>query len=154
MIVCSDRRLGFEFFKTKIGVSYSDDFRAMLFARDEHQGKTMSMDHVGAAFGFSNFVGRTASIHTVVQDPSLVTRSVLREVFSYAFQACGLEAVVATIDSANTRSAKFAQKIGGSLIHIIKAGGLDGDMLYFQMLKQDCRWIKEKEHGKRFAAAA
>ena len=154
MIANHNLRLGFEFFKAKTGLSYSDDFRCVMFIANRHLGLVTKMEHVGAAFAFSNFCGRTASFHVVVQDPAMVTKKVLREVFSYAFVVCGLEALVATIDSTNVKSANFAKKVGGTLIHTIKDGGLDGDMLYFQMLKSDCIWIKENVNGERLARAA
>lgn len=154
MIICADRMLAFDYLRTEVGLTWSEDFRGMLIVPDRFRGKVMAREHVAAAFGFNNFCGRTACFHVSVKDRTGLHKQTLREVFDFAFNACGLAALLATIDSTNVASCKFAVKVGGRLVHVIPEGGLDGDLHCYQMLREDCPWLKEAQHGKRLAAAA
>lgn len=154
MKICADRAASFDYMRQKVGLTWSDDFRGMLFVPNKLWGLAPSLEHVVAAFGFNNFVGRTACFHVSVTNGAALNKHNLKEVFDYAFNVCGLVALLAAIDSTNVPSCKFAKKVGGRLIHTVKDGGLDGDLHCFQMLREECPWLPENQHGKKFATAA
>lgn len=147
MMYISDRKLCFEYLQATAGLTWSEDFRGIMVVREEFRGQLAQKDHVAAAFGFNNFVGHTASFHQTIRDPRVIQRGLLKEVFNYAFKTCQLQALIGPIDSTNVRAISAAKKLGGRLVHTIPKGGLEGDLLVYQMLAHECVWIKEKIHG-------
>ena len=153
-MIIADRHAVFSFMAPRIGLTWSTDFRGMMHVPDKFRGSLTSRDHVAAAFGFNNFVGRTACVHVVVQDPTKLTRGFMNEVFEHAYNVCGLVALFVTIDSTNTKSMEFATRSGAWEMLRVPEGGLDGDLVVYKMTKAGCRFLKENEHGKRLARTA
>lgn len=148
MIVTSERSLITPFFAAKLGIHASDDLRGILWIPDKYHGHVMKMEHVGVGIAYNCFVGRTAAIHIVVQDRTCFTRHVLRELFDYAFNTCGLNFLYAPVDSQNLSAVEFVPRVGFREVNRISQGGIDGDLIMFGMTKQECRWLKEIPNGQ------
>lgn len=143
MIRADNRGMAFEFFKAKLDFTWMDDFQGVMFIPDEFRSRPAEMSHVAVAIAWHGFTGRTCMLSAVIQDPALLSRRIVRETFEYPFLVRGCEAVLATVDSLNEKSLEICRRLGFKVVHRIPDGGPDADMIVFQMLKADCRWLKK-----------
>lgn len=143
-----------EFFHSRLGLSVTDDFQGVLWIPEQYRLNPASMDDVAAAAGFNAFIGRTCCMHTVIQKPEYVTKRMIRDAFNYAFNIAGVEVVLGLVDSTNKEAIKFDTKLGFVEAHRVMNGGLDGDLVVFEMHKAACRWLKEVKHGQEVRTAS
>jgi RimJ/RimL family protein N-acetyltransferase len=136
--------LALEFMQQFFPIRSSQDFRGALFVPDEYRETPAQKDHVGVAYGWDNFVGKTCCISIVVQKPECLTRPVIAEAFRFPFIECGCVAIFALVDSTNHKSLDMCRRVGFKEIHIVPDGGSHGDLIVFQMLRSECRWVKER----------
>lgn len=142
----TDRHLVSDYFLAKLQLQPTADFRGVLHVPSEYHDSVMSMDSVGIAVGYAGFIGRTCCMHSVITRPDLVTPRIVRETFEYPFITCGLECVLALVESTNGAALKFDKKLGFREIHRIPHGGMDDDLVVLQMLRGDCRWLDKATH--------
>lgn len=153
MIVCSDRQAVMSFFHDRLGLHFSSDFRGILWIPEEFAGKTCEMSDVAVAAGFNSFIGKTCCIHTVVQNPRLLTRQMISEAFNYAYNTCGVEVIFGLVDSENEAAVEFNKRLGFRETQRHMDAGIDGDLIIFAMRRSECRWLKENRNGKEKRAA-
>jgi RimJ/RimL family protein N-acetyltransferase len=82
--------------------------------------------------------------------PGALLPGTLRALFAYPFNDLGCKRVSAIIGKKNKKSRKLCEGLGFVLEGVMKRG-LDGfeDAFLFGMLKENCRWLKEREDGWR-----
>lgn len=119
---------------------WSSDLRMIGLLRDDGT--------VAAAVGFNGWQDASAWMHVAFDSPHSLTRALLRAAFEYPFVHAGKEAVYALIDKGNKEALRFVEKIGFREIYRTV------DCVMFEMFSDECRWIKEKDYGKRFSTAA
>lgn len=142
----TDRRLVCDYFFAKMQLQPTADFRGVLHVPSEYRDSAMDMDAVGIAVGYAGFIGRTCCMHTVITRPDLVTPRIVRDTFEFPFIVCGLECVLALVESTNGPALKFNRKLGFREIHRIPNGGMDDDLVVMEMLRTDCRWLSKATH--------
>ena len=64
-----------------------------------------------------------------------------RVVFSFAYDFLQVKSISACISSANAQSLKFAQQVGFKQRGHLPFACVDGDMLIFQLLRHECKWL-------------
>ena len=143
MISIGDNQATFQLMNKVLGLRWSEDFRGALFIPDELQHNQLSFDDVGVAYSWSNFIGRTCVISIIVQKPQCLTRAVVREAFRFPFEQCGCNAVLAMVDSVNLKSRSLCERTGFKAIQTVPGGGLEGDLIIYQALKDECRWLRK-----------
>lgn len=143
MIVVASNALAQSFLQEKLGVLPAEDFRGVLFAPESERARIMMMDSAGVVVGWHGFTGRTCNISIVVQKPECLTRWVIQQIFRFPFEKCGLNAVVATVDSNNHKSIELCRRSGFEVMCSIKDGGKTGDLVCFVMYKSKCRWLRK-----------
>lgn len=157
MKVITSRSLIADFFQKSLGLHESSDLRGIIWVPDDLAipGTPMQMSQVAVAVAFNGFIGKTCCMHVVIQMPHLLNRHMIRESFRYAFKMCGVNTIFGLVDSHNEAAVDFDRRIGFKEINRVKDGGLDGDLIMFQMNKADCRWLRKVNHGqeKRTASA-
>lgn len=150
---CKDKDQITDFFYSRLRLSPTKDFRGVLWIPVEYRHQLALMDHVAAAVGFHTFIGRICCMHVVVQKPEYVTRRMIRDAFHYAFVEAGCEAVLGLVDTTNDAAIEFDTRLGFKKVYRIKDGGLDGDLIVYEMKRSDCRWLsKEVKHGWQVGA--
>lgn len=142
----NDNRMVCEYFFAKMQLQPTADFRGVLHIPVEFEHLPASMDHVGIAVGYAGFIGKTCCMHTVITRPDLVSPRIVRETFEFPFIVCGLECVLALVESTNGPALKFNRKLGFREVHRIPHGGLDDDLVVMEMLRADCRWLSKATH--------
>ncbi len=141
MIQTDDRKFVHAFFHDRLGIHWSEDFRGVLYVPDEMTGLVSNMDHVGVAIGYNGFIGRTCCMHIVIQRPEMFSARIIRESFGYAFKTANCNAVLVMVDSLNTGSLGFCERVGFREVMRIPDGGLDADLVVMRMLRAECRWL-------------
>lgn len=149
MIEINDRRVVYEFFKVKLEMAWTDDFRGVLFVPDEFEKKIRDFDDVSVAVCYNHFNGKTCMMHVMIQKPEHVTRKMVREVFTFPFMVCGLEHVIAPCPESNKAAIDFDTRIGFKELHKFKGGAMDGtDLVILAMSKADCKWIGKGKNNE------
>lgn len=138
----TSRRFVNEFFRSRLGIEMSDDFRGVIHVPEIYRGATSNMDHVAVAVGYNGFVGKTCCMHVVIQKPEALTPRIVREAFEFPFVVCGCVAVLGMVDSLNDAALDFDRRLGFKEIDRIEGAGLDGDLVILRMLRSDCRWLR------------
>lgn len=144
MIVIPNARMAAEFMENRLQLRPTIDCQGALFAKDGKIGTAMTMDSVDICVLWDNFIGRTCTISIVIQDPTALTRTVLRECFRYPFEVAGLEVVMALVDSNNHASIELCSRAGFAQSGRINNAGIEADLIIFTMAKSDCRWIRQE----------
>lgn len=143
MIAVTSNQLAQAFLQEELGVLPAADFRGALFAPEHVRNALITKESAAVVVGWHGFTGRTCNISIVVQKPEYLTRWVIREIFRFPFEICGLSAVIATVDSNNHKSIELCRRSGFELMCVIESGGDTGDLLCFVMHKSKCRWLRK-----------
>lgn len=121
---------------SRIGVHWGEDV-----------GGFITIDDNGipaAAAILYGWEGKICYIHAIVDKPIALRYGVSELALEFAFNKCGVEKVLATIDSANKRSMNFAEKMGFSLLYQIDDVYDKGrHQLVYQLKKADCQLITQ-----------
>lgn len=103
---------------------------------------------VAAAVGFNGWQDQSCWMHVAFDTAHSLTRELLRSAFHYPFMHCGKAAVYALIDQGNEECLRLVRKLGYR--EVVKTV----DCVMFEMRHDECRWIKEQEHGQRISACS
>ncbi len=145
MIVSSPVEALWGFVNERLGIPWSSDFRAIGSVKNSC---------LGAVAGYNAFVGRTCVMHGAIDDPSAMSRTFVKAIFKYPFEDCKLTHMTAMVDSANLKSLDFVKRCGFREVHRFEDAGLEGrDMILFQLLRSECRFLRDK-HGQEERPAA
>lgn len=144
MIVSQPVEILWAFINTRVGVPWSSDFRAIGVVRN---------DCLMAVVAYNGFTGRTCFMHDAIDDPSVIDRTFVREVFRYPFEVCGVTHILALVDSANQRAMSINSRLGFREVHRMDGAGLDGpDMVLLQLRADDCRFLRNPRNDTTEAA--
>jgi len=119
---------------------WSSDLRCVGVMRDDGT--------VAAAVGFNAWQTASCWMHVAFDTPHSLTRALLRAAFQYPFLHAGKAAVYALIDQGNDECLRLVRRLGYR--EIVKTV----DCVMFEMRHDECRWIKEQEHGQSISTAA
>lgn len=119
---------------------WSSDLRTIGLMRDDGT--------IAAAVGYNGWQDNSCWMHVAFDTPHSLTRKFLQAVFHYPFQHCGKSAVYAQIDSQNDACLRLVRKLGWR--EVFKSV----DCVFFEMLAEECRWLKEFKHGQGISTAA
>ena len=115
-------------------VPWSSDLRTIGLMRSDGS--------LAAAVGFNGWQTNSCFMHVAFDSAHSMTRELLRAAFKYPFVDCGKEAVYALIGKENSDCLRLVKKLG------YREFANTVDCVMFEMKAGECRWIKEKEHGK------
>jgi RimJ/RimL family protein N-acetyltransferase len=98
---------------------------------------------------YHNYVGHDVQVSIAFDSPGWALPGTLRALFHYPFNQLGCRRMTAMIGRRNKKSRRMCEGLGFKLegVHL---KGLDGeqDVFSYGLLKEHCRWIKEREHGQ------
>lgn len=94
-----------------------------------------------AAVVYDGFTQHDCCMSVVIEDRKVARRWVLREIFSYPFQQCGLARVTALVRVTNAASADFCRRLGFRLEGRKRCAVEGEDELIFGMLRSECKWL-------------
>jgi hypothetical protein len=101
---------------------------------------------------YHNYVEHDIQVSIAVDGASFMP---WRGLFAYPFGQLGCSRITAMIGRKNKKSRKIAEALGFKL-EGVHPKGLDGqqDAMSYGLLKEDCRWIKDRNNGQENASAA
>lgn len=141
MIVSTPREPLWAFINARIGIPWSSDFRAIGIVRD---------DCLMGVVAYNGFTGRTCCMHDAIDDPTVIDRTFVRAVFEYPFIQCDLLAILAQVDEDNKHALGINKRLGFKEVHRLNGAANSGkDLIFLQMLRSECRWIKGLLDGKQ-----
>jgi RimJ/RimL family protein N-acetyltransferase len=71
-------------------------------------------------------------------------RELLFAAFDYPFNQLELNVVLGLVDSSNEDAINLNTKLGFRTAHRIVDGHPDGDLILFEMRREDCKWLRGK----------
>ena len=120
--------------------------------RSEDTNGVMAVDldtneTVGATI-FDNWTENGVIAHIVITKPMLLRHGFLEECFDYAFNFCNRRIMLGIVKSDNIKAQKLDEHIGFKEVYRIVDGFSDGvDTIYYEIRKEDCRWLPPVEQG-------
>lgn len=131
------KQLASEILFKEIGVQPSADLQAIFWANPK-------TNEIEWCIGYTSFLGKTCQIHVVSFGKKYTPRKLLWAVFDYPFNQAGVETLIGIVNSKNDLAMKYDQNLGFKEVHRFYGMHDDGgDIVIFEMKKQDCRFIKE-----------
>ena len=87
-------------------------------------------------------------MHVAFDGAHGLTRKLWRAAFDYPFVKCGRDAVYCLIYQDNDEALRLVRKLGyRELVRTVES-------VMFEMRHDECRWIKEEDHGKQRIGAS
>ena len=129
-----ERPLVWEWMHRHNQVPWSSDLRTIGLMRSDGS--------IAAAVGFNAWQTESCFMHVAFESPHCLTRALLRASFEYPFVKSGKSAVYALVDKHNEECLRLVRKLG------YREAFQTVDSVMFEMLRGECRWIKEQEHGQ------
>lgn len=150
MLVCArtphERDMAASVLLAYAGVQPCGDMQAMVWVNP-------NTNDIEWAVGYTGFVGKTCQMHVVNIGTGRVPRKLVWAAFDYPFNQLGLSAVMGLVNSNNDKAMRFDKHLGFK--EVMRLEGLHdggGDIVVMRMNREDCRWIKEKEHEIKLVA--
>ena len=94
---------------------------------------------------YHNFVGFNLEVSLAFDDPRWCSRATLRTLFNYPFNQLGCVRITCITSKKNKKTRRLCEGVGWKLegIHAKAYDGVETAVSY-GMLREDCKWIKEK----------
>lgn len=109
-----------------------------------------------AAVIYEGYVGNAICMHVAASPGKRwLNRRFLHDAFAYPFGQLKVVRVTGTVSDSNDQAKKFDEHLGFVREGVIRRGSPDGsDLIIYGMLREECRFLEMKSHGKKLADAA
>lgn len=124
-----------EWMNRKTRLPWSSDLRTIAAMRDDGT--------IACAVGYNAWTHSSCWMHVAFDNEHSLTRGLWRSAFEYPFVKCGMEAVYGLTPKTLVEAIRMNEKLGFRRI------AETVDCVMFEMTADECRWIKEKEHGRQ-----
>ena len=114
------------------------------------RGVKASIDGViGGIVGYEQGTNSAVECHIWIGDPRVMAgRTYLRAMFEYAFVQADKRMILTRTPAHNEKSLDLQRRMGFTQIYRIEDGWDVGtDMVLSRMLRDECKWIKERWNG-------
>lgn len=105
-----------------------------------------SDDKLVAGVVYTDFNGNNILAGIAAEGKHSLNREFLWFMFYYPFIQAGAQRITACVETNNLQSQRFVEKLGFELEFSMKRGGRFGDLLFYRMFREDCRYL-EMRHG-------
>jgi hypothetical protein len=135
-----ERPVIWEWMHKRNKLPWSSDLRVMAAMREDGS--------IASAVGFNAWALQSCFMHVAFDNTHGLTRDLWRAAFKYPFIECGMAAVYCLIYQNNDEALSLVKKLGyREIVQTV-------DSVMFEMKFDECRWIKEREHGKQRLSTA
>lgn len=124
----------------KVKLPWSSDLRTVAAMREDGT--------IAAAVGYNAWTENACWMHVAFDTPHSLTRDLWRAAFEYPLVHCGKEAVYGLTPKNFDEALKLNERLGFRKI------AETIDCVMFEMRHDECRWIKEKEHGRKIVSTS
>ena len=98
---------------------------------------------------YERFTGMSVYAHIAIDNPASWTEESIRLCFHYPFIELGVYKILVDVSSGNKKSLKLAKGLGFQEESRIEGVYNDGDLVILSITLDQCKWLKETEHGRR-----
>ena len=138
MIVCDRQRELGEWIAKRTGGKYVDGQETYIGL--ETDGKIV------AVAAYTDFNGASVRVHLAIDGK--LTPEFLWYGFHYPFEELGVNKLIGLVSSGNTKAIRLDKHFGYTHEATIKDAVPNGDLLVLTMTKDQCRFLRGKNHGK------
>lgn len=124
----------------KVSLPWSSDLRTVASMRDDGT--------ISGAVGYNAWTDNSCWMHVAFDGSHGLNKGLLRSAFEYPFIHCGKQAVYGLTPKHLPDALQMNDKLGFTRI------AETIDCVMFEMKASDCRWIKEKEHGRKIVSTS
>jgi hypothetical protein len=124
----------------KVNLPWSSDLRTVASMRDDGT--------IAGAVAYNAWTENACWMHVAFDGPHGLSKNLWRAAFEYPFVHCGKDAVYGLTPKHLGDALKMNEKLG------FKRIAETIDCVMFEMKAEDCRWIKEKEHGRKIVSTS
>lgn len=136
-----EKNIGATILLNEIGVKPSSGDQYLFWLNPETK-------QIEWCIGYTSFLGKTCQMHVVNFKKKYTPRKLLEAAFDYPFNQCGCEIVFGTVNSNNEAAMRYDAHLGFKEANRFRGVHDDGgDLVLFQMNKDECRYIKEHKHA-------
>ena len=128
-----EKPLVWQWLNQRTNLPWSTDLRTIGLLRDDFT--------FAAAVGYNSWVGDSCFIHMAFDTPRSMTRELIREAFSWPFEKVSVIYGLTPITKEHVLA--FNRRMGFRELH------RTDHFVLQEMRVEDCRWIKESEHGRQ-----
>lgn len=98
---------------------------------------------------YDGFLGPSINMHVAALPGSRwLNREFLHACFAYPFVQLGCRRITGLVASTNAAALKFDFGLGFEYETLLKDAVPGGDLLILVMWKENCRWLRGKDHGR------
>lgn len=108
-------------------------------------------DKIVAGVIYENYNYQTIFCHVSIK--GRVTPAFFAAIFDYPFRVCDVHKMIAPVASGNPKAIRLVKKLGFTEECRIKDGVSDGDMIFFTMTRDKCRFLGHR-YGQKIAKSA
>lgn len=96
---------------------------------------------------YHEYRGNDIQMSCASTTPKWLQNCILRALFRYPFEQLGCGRVTAFAPSGNRHTCQFLERLGFVREGVMRRGFEDDDCAIYGMLKEECKWIKERKNG-------
>ena len=135
-----ERPVIWEWMHKRNKLPWSSDLRMMAAMREDGS--------IASAVGYNSWSEQGCFMHVAFESAHGFTRGLWRAAFAYPFIECGRAAVYCLINQSNDQALSLVRKLDyREILQTV-------DSVMFEMKYDECRWIKEREHGKKLSTTS
>ena len=125
----------------KPGLEYTDKTQGIIAEDDKG---------ILAAAILQHWTHSMVEMHAYTPRPVALRHGFLEEVFNHVFNTCGMQVALATTAADNLAARRIAKHLGFRKVFSIPDGYKPGVAFdYWQMRREDCRWIGDSHEFRR-----
>ena len=95
---------------------------------------------------YTDYNGTSMVCHIAAEGP--INAEFMYKICDYPFNQCKVNKVIGPVNSSNEKCIRFVKKMGFKEEARIKDAFNDGDMIFFTLVKEDCKFLGER-YGKK-----
>lgn len=130
-----ERPVIWEWLHRTVNLPWSSDLKTIGAMRDDGT--------IATAVAYNAWTENACWMHVAFDSPHGLTRKFWRAAFEYPFVTCGKDAIYGLTPKHLEDALKMNDRLGFRRI------AETVDCVMFEMRRDECRWLKEKEHGRQ-----
>lgn len=135
----------------KVGHWVANEIEGAFFeARSEAIGLE-SDGKIVAGVIYENYNHKTIFCHVSIR--GRVTPAFFAAIFDYPFRVCGVHKMIAPVASGNPKAIRLVEKLGFTEECRIKDGVPEGDMIFYTMTREACRFLGHR-YGQKISQSS
>jgi RimJ/RimL family protein N-acetyltransferase len=114
----------------------------ILGSFDEDRSEAIGLeigDKIVAGVIYENYNGQSIFCHISIK--GRVTPTYIAAIFDYPFRVCDVHKIIAPVASGNPNAIRLVENMGFTEECRIKDGNPNGDIIFFTMARESCRFL-------------